>query len=100
GASLAVVDGIAWFGLWTATGYIWVAIGGAGVVAVLVYVIGSLGRGGPTPLKLALAGAATSAALVSFITAVSLGRADIGENVRSWQVGGVGGASFATINQL
>lgn len=100
GASLAVVVGIAWFGLSTATGYIWVAIGGAGVVAVLVYVIGSLGRGGPTPLKLALAGAATSAALVSFITAVSLGRADIGESVRSWQVGGVGGASFATISQL
>nr|WP_211294526.1 iron ABC transporter permease [Compostimonas suwonensis] len=100
GASLAVVVGIAWFGLATATGYIWTAIVGAAVAAVFVYTIGSLGRGGATPLKLALAGAATSAALASFITAVALPRADISATIRSWQVGGVGGASFGTIGQM
>lgn len=97
GASLAVVTGMAWFGLSTATGYIWAAIGGAAVAAVFVYAIGSLGRGGATPLKLALAGAATSAALASFVTAVSLPRGDISANIRSWQIGGVGGATFDTI---
>ena len=81
GASLAVVGGIAWFGLSTATGYIWTAIGGAAVAAVFVYTIGSLGRGGASPLKLALAGAATSAALVSFITAIALPRADISATI-------------------
>nr|WP_298325958.1 iron ABC transporter permease [Haloactinopolyspora sp.] len=100
GAALAVVIGIAWFGLTSATGYIWTAIVGAGISAVFVYVIGSLGRGGPMPLKLALAGAATSAAFVSFITAIALPRNDIGANVRSWQIGGVGGASFDRIGQL
>lgn len=100
GASLAVVTGIAWFGLSTATGYLWAAIAGAGVTAVLVYVIGSLGRGGATPLKLALAGAATSAALASFITAVALPRGDIAANIRSWQIGGVGGASFESIQPM
>ncbi|GAB3817399.1 iron ABC transporter permease [Tessaracoccus terricola] len=97
GASLAVVTGMAWFGLASATGYIWAAMSGAAVTAVLVYAIGSLGRGGATPLKLALAGAATSAALASFVTAVSLPRGDIAANIRSWQIGGVGGATFDTI---
>jgi iron complex transport system permease protein len=100
GASLFVVAAIAWFGLSTATGYIWVAIAGAGVTAVFVFAIGSLGRGGATPLKLALAGAATSAALASFITAISLPRADIAATLRSWQIGGVGGASFDTIQPM
>ncbi|MCK0092585.1 iron ABC transporter permease [Rhodococcus sp. HNM0563] len=99
GASLAVVVGMAWFGLWTQTAMLWVAIFGAGVTAVFVYMIGSLGRGGATPLKLALAGAATAAALSSFITAIILPRNDIAGNVRSWQIGGVGGATFDVIGQ-
>lgn len=100
GASLAVVTGMAYFGLSTATGYIWVAIGGAAATAVFVFLVGSLGRGGPTPLKLALAGAATSAALASFITAVVLPRNDIAGGVRSWQIGGVGGGTFASVQQV
>ena len=100
GASLAVAVGVAWFGIWTQTAYIWTAIVGAGVTAVFVYVVGSLGSGGATPLKLALAGAATSAAFVSFISAVVLPRGDIAESVRSWQIGGVGGAGFAGIGAV
>ena len=100
GASLAVVVGIAWFGMWTATAFIWTAVLGAAVTATFVYVVGSLGRGGATPLKLALAGAATSAAFASFISAVVLPRGDIAGNVRSRQIGGVGGASFDSIAQM
>jgi iron complex transport system permease protein len=93
GASLAVVSGIAWFGLISPTSYIWVAILGAALASAFVWTVGSLGRGGATPLKLTLAGAATAAALSSFVTAVVLPRPDISENVVSWQVGGVGGAT-------
>ncbi|HXH32975.1 MAG TPA: iron ABC transporter permease [Plantibacter sp.] len=100
GASLAVVAGLAYFGLAAASTTIWIAIIGAAVTAVFVYTIGSLGRGGATPLKLALAGAATSAALASFITAVVLPRGDIASSVRSWQIGGVGGGTFVLINQV
>ena len=100
GASLAIVIGIAWFGLSSADGYLWVAIIGAGAAAVFVYTVGSLGRGGATPLKLALAGAATSAALASFVTAVYLPRGDISGVIRSWLVGGVGGASWTSIQQM
>lgn len=59
GAALAVVLGMAYLSLSSASQYIWLAMGGAAVTAVFVYVIGSLGHGGATPLKLALAGSAT-----------------------------------------
>lgn len=97
GASLAVVIGIAWFGISSSEAYIWAAIAGAGTTAILVYTIGSLGRDGPTPLKLALAGAATSIAFASLVTAVILPRGDIAGGIRSWQIGGVGGATFERI---
>ncbi|GAA1298289.1 iron ABC transporter permease [Saccharothrix xinjiangensis] len=100
GASLAVVTGMVSFGLVNPVSHVWVAIFGAATAAVFVYAVGSLGRGGPTPLKLALAGAVTSAALVSLISAVVLARADIAATFRSWQVGGVGGASFDRIGQV
>jgi iron complex transport system permease protein len=100
GASLAVVAGIAWFGLFSATSIVWTAILGGAVTAVFVYSVGSLGRGGATPLKLALAGTATSAALVSFITAIALPRGDIAESVQSWEIGGVGGATSQTLGTV
>jgi len=100
GASLAVVSGIAWFGLSSGTSYIWVAILGGVLTAAFVWGVGSLGRGGATPLKLTLAGAATAAALSSFVTAVVLPRPDISENVVSWQIGGVGGATDDKLWQM
>jgi iron complex transport system permease protein len=100
GAALAVVVGLAFFGLAAAEAFIWTAILGAALTAVFVFAIGSLGRGGPTPLKLALSGTATTIALASFITAVILPRNDIAEGARSWQIGGVGGAAYAAIWQV
>lgn len=100
GASLAVVTGIAWFGLASATSYIWVAILGAAISSAFVWGVGSSGRGGATPLKLTLAGAATTVALTSFVTAVVLPRPDISENVVSWQIGGVGGATADKLWQM
>lgn len=97
GASLAVVIGVAWFGIESLPAYIWTAIGGAGAAAVFVYMVGSLGRGGATPLKLALAGAATSVAFSSLVIAVVLPRGDIAGGIQAWQVGGVGGAGYDRI---
>ncbi len=94
GASLAVVIGVAWFGITSAHAYIWTAILGAGGAAVFVYTIGSLGRGGATPLKLALAGAATSVAFASLVIAIVLPRGDIAGGIQAWQIGGVGGATY------
>ncbi|MER6017908.1 FecCD family ABC transporter permease [Streptomyces anulatus] len=100
GASLAVVTAVAFFGLTSPTGYIWTAIAGAAFSALFVYTVGTLGRGGATPLKLALAGAATSAAFASLVSAIILPRNDIAGSFKLWQIGGVGGASFERIGQV
>jgi len=100
GAALAVVVALATIGMDSAQGYIVVSILGASVSAVAVWVIASLGAGGATPLKLALAGAALSAALASLTTAVVLPRGDIAGLVQSWLVGGVGGATWDRITPV
>lgn len=100
GASLAVVIGVAWFDMTSASAYIWTAIAGAGAAALFVYTIGSIGRGGPSPLKLSLAGAATSIAFSSLVIAVILPRNDIAGGIRSWQIGGVGGATFDRLSNV
>lgn len=97
GASLFVVCGIAFFHISTADAYIWFALAGAGFTSVFVYKIGSMGYGGATPIKLALAGAATSAALSSLVSAVILPRTDVMNAFRFWQVGSVSGATWEGI---
>src|SRR5699024_10935656 len=69
GASLAVVTGIAFFGLSRPVPTMIAAMVGSLAAAVFVYFVGSLGRGGATPLKLALSGAATAAAASSLVSA-------------------------------
>lgn len=97
GASLFVVSGIAFFHINTAGQYIWFALAGAAVTAIFVYGIGSLGSGGATPIKLALAGAATSAALSSLVSAIILPRTEVMNAFRFWQVGSVSGATWEGI---
>ncbi|MET0828642.1 MAG: iron ABC transporter permease [Microbacterium sp.] len=97
GAALAVVIGIAFFGLANPYAYIGVAIAGAAAAAIFVYSVGSLGRGGASPLKLTLAGAAISAAFTSLTSAILLPRVDAMETFRFWQIGGVGGATWDRI---
>lgn len=94
GAALAVVIGVAWFDIASTEAYLWHAVIGAAAATAFVYAVGSLGPGGATPLKLTLAGAATSVACASFVIAVVLPRTDIAGGIQSWSVGGVGGATF------
>ncbi|MBZ4486493.1 iron ABC transporter permease [Microbacterium sp. cx-55] len=100
GASLVVVIGIAYLGLSAPADYIWFGMAGAALAAVFVYSIGSIGRGGATPLKLALAGAVTAVAFTSLVSAILLPRIDVMSQFRFWQVGGVGGATMPTIVQV
>ncbi|WP_336792900.1 iron ABC transporter permease [Gordonia malaquae] len=100
GASLAVVVGLVFFGLTDPYSFIGAAIVGAALTALFVYAVGSMGRGGPTPLKLALSGAATAAAITCLISAVLLPRVDVMSKFQRWQVGGVGGAEWDRIAAL
>lgn len=98
GASLAVVIGITFFQLTGQAATFFIAILGSAAAAIFVYTVGSLGHGGATPLKLALAGAATSAAIGSVVSAILLPRADVMDTFRFWQIGSVGGASFSHLS--
>ncbi|UUT36712.1 FecCD family ABC transporter permease [Microbacterium elymi] len=97
GAAFAVVVCIALLGVSSPGVLMGAAVIGSAVAAVFVYAVGSLGSGGATPLKLTLAGAATSAAFASLVQAVLLPRADAMESFRFWQIGGVGGATWDRI---
>lgn len=97
GASLFVVSGMAFLHIGSFSQYIWLALMGAAVTSLFVYGIGSLGYGGATPIKLALAGAATSAALSSVVSAVILPRTEVMNAFRFWQVGSISGATWEGI---
>lgn len=97
GAALFVAIGIAWIGISGPAAYMWFGVAGAGCAAIVVYAIGSLGRDGATPLKLTLAGTATSIAASAVVIAIVLPRNDIAGNVQAWSIGGVGGARFDTL---
>ena len=97
GASLFVVVGIAFFNITVAYQYIWLAIIGAGVTAVFVYSVASMGKDGATPLKLALSGSAVSIVLGSLVSTIMLPNNRVMEAFRFWQVGSIGSATWENI---
>lgn len=97
GASLFVVFGIAYLNITSANQYIWFALAGASLTAIFVFGIGSLGRGGATPIKLVLAGAATTAALSSLVTAIMIPSTYAMDQFRFWQIGSVGSGTWDSI---
>ena len=91
GAAAAVVLAITLLGVGGVSSYIWFAFAGAAVATVLVYAVGSLGRDGATPVKLALAGAAVTAGLTSYTSAMIMTDEVVLNQLRFWQVGSLAG---------
>lgn len=89
GASFAIVTAIYYFQLSLATRYVWFAFVGALGASALVFLIGSAGRNGPTPVKLALAGVVVSAALSAWTSALVLLDERTFDVVRFWMAGSV-----------
>ena len=100
GAAFCVVLALTVFGVTTPAGYVWFAFAGAAVAAVVVYAVAGGGRRGATPLTLALAGAAVTAALTSLITAVLLTSQSTFDVFRFWQVGSIGARGQIVLTQL
>jgi iron complex transport system permease protein len=90
GASAAVVTAIALVGVSTPVGFLPFAFAGAAVATTLVYLVASAGRGGATPVRLALAGAALSAALGSYTYGISLTDPELAQDYNQWAVGTLG----------
>ncbi|MGJ3239116.1 MAG: FecCD family ABC transporter permease [Anaerolineae bacterium] len=72
---------------------------GAGVAAVLVYALGSMGRSGATPLKLTLAGAVFTAFIGAFTTALLIGDQETLDQIRFWTVGSLAGREWSLLQQ-
>ncbi|MFJ8075542.1 FecCD family ABC transporter permease [Streptomyces sp. NPDC096176] len=100
GASVGVVLAIAFAGVHTLSGYVWFAFAGAAVASVAVYAIAARGRGGATPVKLALGGAAINALLVSVTMGILTTKAAALDEFRFWQVGSVAGRDAEVVGQI
>jgi iron complex transport system permease protein len=100
GAALAVVASISWLGVGSLTGYVWAALLGAGVATVVVYVLGSAGRSGVSPVRLALAGTAVGAAFTGMISAIVILDRTAFDGFRAWSVGSLAGRDFDVVWQV
>ncbi|MFC8504205.1 FecCD family ABC transporter permease [Pedococcus sp. NPDC057267] len=100
GAALGMVAAISVLGITSLGGYVWFALLGAAASAVVVHAIAGLGRGGATPVKLAVAGAAVTAGLTSWTTALLLTNRATLDLFRFWQVGTVGGRSMDVVTPV
>ncbi|WP_062647199.1 FecCD family ABC transporter permease [Streptomyces maremycinicus] len=98
GASAAVVTAITFFGVTSLTGYVWFAFFGAAAVGALVWFLG--GSRGATPVRLALAGTAISAALYGYLQAVMIMDGAALARMRFWTVGSLSTATDETIRQV
>jgi iron complex transport system permease protein len=99
GAAAAVVAAIGLLGVHSTGGYVWFALGGAAVAAVVVYVLGSRGRSAATPVRLALAGAAIGAVLQAFISGLVLTDRRTFNEFRFWSVGALAGRDLPVLWQ-
>ncbi len=100
GAALLVVIGISVFGVTSILGYVWFAFAGAALASVVVYSVAALGREGATPVKLALAGAALSAAFGAVTTAMLLLDQATFDQFRFWAVGSLAGRDMTIVVQV
>ncbi|MEU4328049.1 FecCD family ABC transporter permease [Nonomuraea dietziae] len=90
GAAFAMVAGIIFLGMTSLYAYIWFGMAGALIASVGVFALGMVGgRGGPTPVTLALAGTAVSAFLYALTSALVLIDEQAMDVFRFWQSGSI-----------
>lgn len=92
GAAMMIVIALFLFGsIFTFTQLMWVGFVGAGLTAMIVYLLGSAGRGGMSPVKVTLAGAAVAAFASSLTSLFMLIDNKTLEEALYWLIGSVSG---------
>lgn len=97
GASFAVVLGVYLLGGPSFLTYGLLAITGAALAAVIVYTLGSMGRGGATPVKLTLAGVIFAMFTSAFTTAILVLDRNTFDQIRFWTVGSLAGRDWEMV---
>lgn len=87
GAALLVVFAIGVLGLTGIWSYVWFAFAGVAGAMVLVYALGSAGRGGATPIRLTLAGVALGAVMEGVSATIRLLKPRAFDYLRFWDAG-------------
>jgi iron complex transport system permease protein len=94
GAASFVVFAITVLSISSLTHLMWIAFLGAGIGALTVYFLGSIGRDGLTPIKIILAGAAMTALFSSFTQGMLVLNEKGLDEVLFWLTGSVAGRSL------
>lgn len=97
GASFFVTIAVGVFGLTGIGSYIWFAFAGAIATTVVVYAIGSVGRGAATPIRLTLAGVAISAVLGGIQSGLTLLDPVTFDRLRFWGAGSLTAPGYESI---
>ncbi|MFC6576453.1 FecCD family ABC transporter permease [Planomonospora parontospora] len=101
GAAFAMVLSIMVLGVTGLYSYVWFGMAGALVASVGVFALGMAGgRGGPTPVTLALAGTAVSAFLYGLTSALVLADDQAMDVFRFWQTGSIAARGAETAWQV
>lgn len=100
GAAVAVVAAIKFLSITSALGYVWFAMAGAVIAAVIVYAVGAGVSRTPSPLSLVLAGTAVTALLASLTTSLLVNDATTINYYRFWIVGSLSGRGMDVVGQL
>ncbi|MDO6656406.1 iron ABC transporter permease [Anaerobacillus sp. 1_MG-2023] len=94
GASFVIVIAVTFFSVTSLAAFSWLAFLGAAFASIVVYVLGSFGREGLTPMKLTLAGAAIAAMFSSLTQGMLVLNEKALEDVLFWLAGSIEGRSL------
>lgn len=97
GASFGVTTAIYVLGVNSPAQFVWFAFPGAAIASAVVFGVAASGRGGATPVRLALAGVVVSALLASWTSTLLLLSEETMDLVRFWSVGSVAGRPLGVL---
>ncbi|MFC6012286.1 FecCD family ABC transporter permease [Nocardia lasii] len=100
GAALGIAVGLTLTGGMGVTGFTWFAFVGAGLAAVVVYLLSMIGRGSASPLRLALSGVALAAVLTGVTQVLVFLDESVLDSFRFWQVGSLAARDLPDIVPL
>ncbi|WP_088103573.1 FecCD family ABC transporter permease [Halalkalibacter urbisdiaboli] len=100
GALFFIVCSATFFSLTSLVHYMWIGFLGAAVAGILVYILGSFGRDGLSPIKIVLAGAAITALFVSFTQGLLVIDEQNMQSILFWLAGSVAGRSLDMLTPI
>ncbi|WP_019639637.1 FecCD family ABC transporter permease [Paenibacillus fonticola] len=100
GAAFFIMLASVWLGVSGMNAFTWVALIGAAISGGIVFLLGSVGRDGMSPVKITLAGASMSAFFASLTQGLMLTDGKMFDQILVWLVGSVAGREMAQLQAV